>query len=53
MTAIRAERISKTYRVYESAADRLREILLRRPGTAISTLCATCPSRSPAAGRWA
>jgi len=31
MTAIRAERISKTYRVYESAADRLREILLRRP----------------------
>ena len=31
MTAIRADRVSKTYRVYDSAADRLREILLRRP----------------------
>jgi len=31
MTAIRADRISKTYRVYDSAADRLREMLLRRP----------------------
>jgi ABC-type polysaccharide/polyol phosphate transport system ATPase subunit len=31
MTAIRADCVSKTYRVYDSAADRLREILLRRP----------------------
>ncbi|HEX4440166.1 MAG TPA: ABC transporter ATP-binding protein [Thermoanaerobaculia bacterium] len=30
MNAIRAERVSKTYRVYDSAADRLREMLLRR-----------------------
>ena len=30
MTAIRADRVSKTYRVYDSAADRLREMLLRR-----------------------
>jgi lipopolysaccharide transport system ATP-binding protein len=31
VTAIRADRVSKTYRVYDSAAERLREILLRRP----------------------
>src|SRR5689334_20885480 len=31
VNAIRAERVSKTYRVYESAADRLREMLLRTP----------------------
>ena len=31
MTAIRADRVSKTYRVYDSAAERLREMLLRRP----------------------
>jgi len=29
--AVRADSISKTYRVYDSAADRLRELLLRRP----------------------
>ncbi len=29
--AVRADRVSKTYRVYASAGDRLREILLRKP----------------------
>jgi ABC-type polysaccharide/polyol phosphate transport system ATPase subunit len=29
--AVRADRVSKTYRVYESAGDRLRELFLRRP----------------------
>ncbi len=29
--AVRADSISKTYRVYESASDRLREIVFRRP----------------------
>jgi len=29
--AVRAERLSKTYRLYDRASDRLREILLRRP----------------------
>ena len=29
--AIQADRISKTYRLYDSAADRLRELLFRRP----------------------
>jgi ABC-type polysaccharide/polyol phosphate transport system ATPase subunit len=29
--AIRADRVSKTYRLYESAGDRLRELVFRRP----------------------
>jgi lipopolysaccharide transport system ATP-binding protein len=29
--AVRADRVSKTYRVYESAGDRLRELVFRRP----------------------
>ncbi len=29
--AVSADRVSKTYRVYDSAGDRLRELLLRRP----------------------
>ena len=29
--AVRADRVSKTYRVYASGADRLRELVLRRP----------------------
>jgi lipopolysaccharide transport system ATP-binding protein len=29
--AVRAERVSKIYRVYDSAGDRLRELVLRRP----------------------
>jgi homopolymeric O-antigen transport system ATP-binding protein len=29
--AVRADRVSKTYRVYASASDRLRELVLRRP----------------------
>ena len=29
--AIQAEKVSKTYRLYESAGDRLRELVFRRP----------------------